>query len=116
MKEVYDYASSAPRRQGILDMSRGTKIKAVSGEKGSLPQDESGSGEMKMVDLIRMICERMDSRFDEQDKRFNNRFHEQEKRFKEMDSCFEAFQERKTGELEGIATEAGERRDTPPEP
>ena len=58
----------------------------------------------------------MDSRFDEQDKRFNNRFHEQEKRFKEMDSCFEAFQERKTGELEGIATEAGERRYTPPEP
>ena len=49
-------------------MSRGTKSKAVSGEKGSPPQDESGPEEMKMVDLYRMLCKRMDSRFDEQDK------------------------------------------------
>ena len=35
--EVYEY-SSAPWRWGILDMSRGTKSKAVSGEQGSPPQ------------------------------------------------------------------------------
>ena len=133
--EVYDY-TSAPRRRGILDMSRGTKSKAVSEEKGSPPQDESGSGEMKIADLFRIL----NSRFDEQEKRFNNRFDEQEKR---SDSRFEALQddlrntnrrleelqlrvprprladvgiqEGKSGELEGIATEAGERRITSPE-
>ena len=113
--------------------SRGTKSKAISGEKSSPPQDESGSGEMKMVDLYRILCEHMDSRFDEQ-----------EKRSKERDSRFEALQEDlkktnqrleelqlrvprsriadvgvqegKSGELEGVATEAGERRITPHEP
>ena len=93
-------------------MSRGTKSKAVSGEKSSSPQDESGSREMKIAELFRML----NSRFDEQEKRFNNHFDEQEKRLKEMDSRFEVFQEGKPGELEGIATEAGERRITPPEP
>ena len=73
--EVYGY-TSAPWRWAILDMSRGTKSKAVSGEKGSPPQDASGSGEMKIADLFRML----NSHFDEQ----------QEKR---SDSRFEALQE-----------------------
>ena len=98
--EVYDY-TSAPRRRGILDMSRGAKSKAVFGEKGSSPQDEPGSGEMKIADLFRIL---------------NSRFDEQEKRFKEMDGHFKAFQEGKSGELEGIATGAGKRIITPPEP
>ena len=79
----------------------------------------------------------LNSRFDEREKRFNNRFDEQEKRF---DSHFAVLQEDlrstiqrleqlqlrvprprlagvdvqegKSGELEGIATEAGERRIT----
>ena len=102
--EVYDY-TSAPRRRGILDMSRGTKSKAILREKGSPPQDESRSGEMKIADLCRTLSEHMHSRFDEE-----------EKRLKEIDSRFEAFLEGKSGELEGIATEAEERRITPPEP
>ena len=53
-------------RRGILDMSRGTKTKAISGEKGSPPQDESGSGDMKIADLLGMLSERLD----EQDKKF----------------------------------------------
>ena len=111
-------------------MSRGTKSKVVSGGKGSPPQDESGSGNMEMADYFRML----NSRLDEQEKRFNNRFDEQEKR---SDSRYEALQEDlrntnqrlgklqlrvpqprltdvgiqegKSGELEGIATEDGER-------
>ena len=46
----------------------------------------------------------------------DSRFEKQENRFKEMDSRFEALQEGKSGELEGIATEARERIITPPEP
>ena len=84
---------------------------AVSGEKGFSPQDESGSEEMKIADIFRMLK----SRFEEQEKMFNNHFDEQEKRLKEMDSRFEAFQEGKSGEVEGIATEAGERRIASPE-
>ena len=61
MTEVYDYTSSAPWRRGILDMPLGTKGKAVSGEKGSPPQDESESGKMEMADYFRML----NSRFDE---------------------------------------------------
>ena len=38
--------------------------KAVSGKKGSPPQDESGYGDMKIADLFRILCERMDSSFD----------------------------------------------------
>ena len=38
---------------------------AVSGKKGSPPQDESGSGDMKIEDLYRMLCELIDSRFDQ---------------------------------------------------
>ena len=67
-------------------MSRGTKSNAVSGEKGSPPQDESGSGKMEMAGYFRML----NSRSDEQEKRFNNRFDEQEKR---SDSRYEALQE-----------------------
>ena len=47
-------------------MSRGTKRKTVSGEKGSPPQDESRSGDMKIADLFRMPRERLD----EHDKKF----------------------------------------------
>ena len=99
-----------------------------------------------MADYFRMLDSRLDeqekrfnSRFDEREKRFNNRFDEQEKR---SDSRYEALQEDlritnqrleelelrvprprladvgiqegKSGELEGIATEAREM--TPPEP
>ena len=51
-------------------MSRGTKSKAVSGEKGSPPQEESGSEKMEIADYFRML----NSRLDEQDKRSNSRF------------------------------------------
>ena len=85
MTEVYDY-TSAPWRRGILDVSRDTKSKAVSGEKGSPPQDESESGKMEMADYFRML----NSRLDEREKRFNNRFDEQEK---SSDSHFEVLQE-----------------------
>ena len=51
-------------------MTRGTKCKAVSGEKGSPPQDEYGSGEMEIADLFRML----NSRFDKQEKRSESRF------------------------------------------
>ena len=44
--------------------------KAVSGEKGSPPQDESKSGDMKIIDIFRMLSERMDSRLKIQDKKF----------------------------------------------
>ena len=44
--------------------------KAVSGEKGSPPQDESGSGDMKIADLFRMLSEHMGSRFAIQDNKF----------------------------------------------
>ena len=123
--EVCDYTSAFWRR-GILDMSRGIKSKAVSGEKNSPSQDKSGSGDMRFADLFRMMIEG----FDEQ-----NRFNE------EIDSNFEAFQEDNqntnqrlqelqlrvpwpclaglgievgtSGELEEITTEARERRITP---
>ena len=45
--------------------------KAVSGEKSSPPQDESGSEDMKIADLFRMLCERMNSNFEIQDKKFD---------------------------------------------
>ena len=51
-------------------MSRGTKSKAVSWEKGSPIQDKSGSGDMKIADLFRVLSEPMDSRFEMQDKKF----------------------------------------------
>ena len=72
-----DYTSALWRR-GILDMSRGIKSKAVSGEKDSPLQDKSGSGDIRFADLFRMMIEG----FDEQ-----NRFN------KKIDSHFEAFQE-----------------------
>ena len=56
MTEVYDY-NIAPLRRGILDMSRGTKSKAV-------------SGKMEMVDYFRML----NSRLDEQEKRSDSRY------------------------------------------
>ena len=47
-----------------------TENKAVSGKKGSPPQDKSGSGDAKIVDLFRMLCERMDSHFEIHNKGF----------------------------------------------
>ena len=44
--------------------------KAVSGEKGSPPQDEPGSGDMKIADRFRMLCDRMDNHFEIQDTKF----------------------------------------------
>ena len=41
-------------------MSRGTKSKAVSGEKGSPPYEESGSVNMKMMNRFRIVKERFD--------------------------------------------------------
>ena len=109
-------------------MSRDTKSKVVSGEKGSPPQDESGSEKMEIADYFRML----NSRLDEQDKiskesnsRFealqedlrntNQRLEELELRVPRPRLADVAIQEGKSGELEGIATEAGERRITPPE-
>ena len=63
-------------------MSRGTKSKTISGVKDSPVQDESGSGDMKIADLVRMLSGRMDNHFDEQ-----------ENIFKERESRFETFQE-----------------------
>ena len=110
-------------------MSRGTKSKSVSGEKGSSPQDESRFGEMKIADLFRML----NSRFDEQEKRSeerDSRFEALQEDLKNTNQCLEelqlrvprprladvGIQEGKSGEFEGIATEAGERKTTPPEP
>ena len=106
-------------------MSRGTKSKAVSGEKGSPPHDEYGSGEMKIADLLRML----NSRFDEQEKRSDSRFEALQEDLRNTNQRLEELQHRvprprladvgiqegKSGELEGIATEAGERIITPPE-
>ena len=44
---------------------------AVSGKKGSPPQDKPGSGDMKIADLFRMLCELKNSRFDQQEKKLN---------------------------------------------
>ena len=44
---------------------------AVSGKRGSPPQDESGSGDMKIANLFRMLCEHIDSRFDQQEKKMD---------------------------------------------
>ena len=62
--EVCDYNTSALWRRGILDMSRGIKSKAVSGEKDSSSQDKSGSGDMRFADLFRMMIEGFDNKID----------------------------------------------------
>ena len=110
--EVYDY-TSAPWRRGILDMSRGTKSKAV-------------SGKMEMVDYFRML----NSRLDEQEKRSDVRYEALQEDLRNTNQSLEelqlrvprhrladiGIQEGKSGELEGIANEAGERIITPPVP
>ena len=74
--KAYEH-TSPPWRRGIFDMLRDTKSKAVSGEKGSPSQDESGSGDMKTDGLFPMMNECFDEK----------------KRFKEeMDSRYKAFQ------------------------
>ena len=118
---IYEYTSE-PWRRTILDMSRGNKSKAVSGEKGSPPQDESGSGDLKIAERFRMMKER----FQKQDNKFES-FHEDIKnttqRLEELQLRVPrprladmGIQERKSGELEEITTETGGRRKTPPEP
>ena len=47
------------------------KNKAVSGEKGSPPRNESWSGDMKIAELFWMLCERVDSRFDQEEKKLD---------------------------------------------
>ena len=83
-------------------MSRGTKSKAASGEKGSPPQNESGSGKMELADCFRML----NSRLGEQEKILNNRFNEQERRF---DNRFEALQEDLRNTNSGAAATSGRR-------
>ena len=39
---------------------------AVSGKKGSAPQDESWAGDMKIANLFQMLCKHINSRFDQQ--------------------------------------------------
>ena len=43
--------------------------KTVSEEKSSPPQDESWSGDLKIADLFRMLCEHINSLFDQQEKK-----------------------------------------------
>ena len=126
--EVYDY-TSAPWRRGILDMSRGTKSKPVSGEMGSPPQDESGSETIEIADYFRMLNNRLDEQ-DNISKERENRFEALQEDLRNTNQRLEELQlpvprphqadvgieEGKSDELEGIANEAGERRVIPPEP
>ena len=68
--EVCDYTSALWRRD-ILDISRGIKSKAVSGQKDSPSQDKSGSGDMRFADLFRMRIEGFyeQNRFNEENDR-----------------------------------------------
>ena len=105
-------------------MSRGTKSEAVPEEKGSPPQGESESGKMEMADYFRMLK----SRLDEQEKRSDSHFEALQEDLRNTNQHLEelqlrvprpyladvGIQEGKSGELEGIATEAGEI--TSPEP
>ena len=47
------------------------ETKAVSGKKGSPPQEETGSGDMKVVEIFWMLCKLIDSRFDQQEKKLD---------------------------------------------
>ena len=67
-----------PRRRGYRIMPW-MENNAVSGGKGSPPQDESGSGDMKIADLFQMLCELIDSRFDQHKKKLDSLFDQQEK-------------------------------------
>ena len=106
-------------------MSRGTKSKAVSREKGSPPQVEARSGDMKIADRFRMLSERADSRFVTQDKKHealqediknkNQRLEELQLWVPRPRLADMGIQEGTSGELEGIAIEAGKRRITPPD-
>ena len=49
---VHNSKTTYAKQSIKLDMSCGTKSKAVSGEKGSRSQDESRSGDMKIADLF----------------------------------------------------------------
>ena len=102
-------------------MSRGTKSKAVSGEKGSPPQDECGTGDLKISDLFRMLSESFDEHnknceaLQEDIKNTSQRLEELQLRVPRSCLADMGIQEGKFDELEGIATEAGGRRITPPE-
>ena len=56
----------------------------VSGKKRSPPQDESWSGDMKIADLFQMLCELIDSRFDQQEKMLDSCFDQQERKLDEI--------------------------------
>ena len=79
---------------------------AVSGKKDSPPLDDFASGDMKIADLYRMLCEAIDSRFDRQQKIMDSRFDKQQKRmdsfFDGMDSCFDRWNRK----LDEISDEA----------
>ena len=72
-----------PRRRGYSIMPW-MENNAVSGEKGLPPQDESGSGDMKIADLFQMLCELIDSRFDQHKKKLDSLFDQQEKMLDEI--------------------------------
>ena len=107
-------------------MSRGTKSKAVSGEKGSPPQGESGSGKMEITDYFRTLNTRLNEQEKRSDSRFealqedlgntNQRLEELQLRVPRPRLADVGIQEGKSVELERIATEAEERITAPPEP
>ena len=102
-------------------MSRGTKSKAVSGEKDSPSQDESGSGDMKIADIFQMMNERFEKwdknfeAFHEDMKSTNQRLEELQLRVPWSRLANGGTQEGKSVELEGIATETEGIRTIPPE-
>ena len=58
--------------------------KAISGKRGSPPQDKSGPEDMKIADLFQMLRELLDSRFDQQKKKLDSLFDQQEKKLDEI--------------------------------
>ena len=119
MTEVCEY-TSAPWSRGILDVSGGTKSKAVSREKGSPSQDELRSGGMKIADLFLMMNERFDEqkRFKEEMdsqkdiKNSNHRLEQLQLRVPRAHLADMGIQEWKSGELKEIATEVSGKRPT----
>ena len=61
-------------------MSRGTKSKAVSGENGSPPYEESGSVNMKMVNRFRIVKERFDKQHIRSKDQMDRRLEKQDKK------------------------------------
>ena len=123
--EVCDYTGALWRR-GILDMLRGIKSKAVSGEKDFPSEDKSGSGDMRFADLFRMKTESFDKQnrfnegmgshfeaFQEDNQNINHRLEELQLRVPWPRLAGLGIQVGTSGELEEITTEASGRRITP---